>query len=133
MCSSSVLLDKFFAELVTVINGSFSISVKSQKLCMPVSVDRRRHNSTRNRFYFRLELDDGARRSELDDGARRSELDDGAQFWSSQNESRSLFACTLAYAVYRNLDRAAINNGIFAEHIKHTHSNDKSNPLFSLV
>ena len=34
----------------------------------------------------------------------------------------------LAYAVYRNLDRAAINNGIFAEHIKHTHSSDKSNP-----
>jgi hypothetical protein len=33
-----------------------------------------------------------------------------------------------AYAVYRNLDRAAINNGIFAEHIKDTHSTDKSVP-----
>ena len=32
----------------------------------------------------------------------------------------------LAYAVYRNVDRAAINNGIFAEHIRQTHSSDKS-------
>jgi hypothetical protein len=33
----------------------------------------------------------------------------------------------LVYAVYRNLDHAVINtNGIFAEHIKHTHSTDKS-------
>ena len=28
----------------------------------------------------------------------------------------------VAYAVYRNVDRTAINNGIFAEHIKQTHS-----------
>jgi hypothetical protein len=34
----------------------------------------------------------------------------------------------LAYAVYRNLDRSAIINGVFAEHIKDTHSNDKSIP-----
>ena len=32
----------------------------------------------------------------------------------------------IAYAIYRNLDRVAINNGIFAEHIKGTHSNDKT-------
>ena len=35
----------------------------------------------------------------------------------------------VAYAVYRNLDRVAINNGIFAEHIKRTHSTDKSAPV----
>jgi hypothetical protein len=32
----------------------------------------------------------------------------------------------LSYAVYKNLDRVAINNGIFAEHIKRTHSTDRS-------
>jgi hypothetical protein len=32
----------------------------------------------------------------------------------------------LASTLYRNLDRSAINNGTFAEHIKHTHSTDKS-------
>ena len=34
----------------------------------------------------------------------------------------------LAYAVYRNVDRVAINNGIFAEHVKSTHSIDKTVP-----
>jgi hypothetical protein len=32
----------------------------------------------------------------------------------------------IAYAVYRNADKSAINNGVFAEHIKKTHS---TNPL----
>jgi hypothetical protein len=34
----------------------------------------------------------------------------------------------LAYAVYRNIDRVAINNGIFAEYIKRTHSINKTVP-----
>jgi hypothetical protein len=34
----------------------------------------------------------------------------------------------LAYAVYRNIDRVAINNGIFAEHIKRMHSINKTVP-----
>ena len=32
----------------------------------------------------------------------------------------------LAYAVYRNIDQVAINNGIFVEHIKRTHSTDRT-------
>jgi hypothetical protein len=34
----------------------------------------------------------------------------------------------VAYTVYHNLDQTAINNGIFAKHIKETHSADKSTP-----
>ena len=32
----------------------------------------------------------------------------------------------LAYALYQNLDWVAINNGIFAEHVKRTHSMDNT-------
>ena len=32
----------------------------------------------------------------------------------------------VVYAVYKNTDRVATNNGIFAEHIKRTHSTDKT-------
>ena len=41
----------------------------------------------------------------------------------------------LTYAVYRNQNRLAINNGIFAEHIKTTHSTDpnKPPPLHTLI
>jgi hypothetical protein len=35
----------------------------------------------------------------------------------------------VAYAVYRNADKSAINNGVFAEHIKKTHSMDPSVPI----
>jgi hypothetical protein len=34
----------------------------------------------------------------------------------------------LTYAVYQNKNRAAINNGIFAEHIRKTHSTDPNKP-----
>ena len=34
----------------------------------------------------------------------------------------------MAYAVYQNTDRVAINNGIFAEHINNTHSSNKLIP-----
>jgi hypothetical protein len=42
---------------------------------------------------------------------------------------------TLSYAVYRNMDKCAINNGVFAEHIKKTHSTDphKSMPWHTLI
>ena len=36
---------------------------------------------------------------------------------------------TLSYAVYRNVDKCAINNGIFAEHIRNTHSTDQRKPM----
>ena len=41
----------------------------------------------------------------------------------------------IAYAVYANRDRTAINNGLFAEHIKQTHSTDKNvaPPMHTLV
>jgi hypothetical protein len=34
----------------------------------------------------------------------------------------------VAYAVYRNVDKSAINNGVFAEHIKKTNSTNPLNP-----
>jgi hypothetical protein len=41
----------------------------------------------------------------------------------------------IAYAVYRNVDKSAINNGVFAEHIKNTHSKNPhdSPPLHMLI
>jgi len=41
----------------------------------------------------------------------------------------------LAYAVYRNVDKSAINNGIFAEHLKKTHSTNPRDrmPLHTII
>jgi hypothetical protein len=35
----------------------------------------------------------------------------------------------MAYAAYQNVDKSAINNGVFAEHIKKTHSTNPLEPL----
>jgi hypothetical protein len=35
----------------------------------------------------------------------------------------------VAYAVYRNVDKSAINNGVFAEHLRNTHSTNPLHPL----
>jgi ATP:corrinoid adenosyltransferase len=35
----------------------------------------------------------------------------------------------VSYAVYRNADKSAINNGVFAEHLKKTHSTNPSAPI----
>jgi hypothetical protein len=35
----------------------------------------------------------------------------------------------MAYAVFRNVDKSAINNGIFAEHLRKTHSTDPHDPI----
>jgi hypothetical protein len=35
----------------------------------------------------------------------------------------------MSYAVYRNVDKSAINNGIFAEHIRKTHSTNPTAPI----
>jgi hypothetical protein len=47
---------------------------------------------------------------------------------NSNAPSTSDLPNNLAYAVYQNVDRVSINNGIFAEHIKNTHSSNKLVP-----
>jgi hypothetical protein len=41
----------------------------------------------------------------------------------------------LAYAVYQNVDKSAINNGVFAKHLKKTHSTNPCDqmPLHTII